>query len=156
MRLIGVDVGGTFTDLVYADTEAGETAVHKVSTTPDDPSRGVVAGLTALCDKYAIPRETIDTVFHGTTIATNAILEHDGAVTGMITTGGYRDILHIGRHQRPQHYSIMQDIPWQARPFVKRSNSRNCGKMSALDVTNAPGISSATISAARRSCSGLR
>ena len=79
MRLIGVDVGGTFTDLVYADTEAGETAVHKVSTTPDDPSRGVVAGLMALCDKYGIPRETIDMVFHGTTIATNAVLEHDGA-----------------------------------------------------------------------------
>ncbi len=87
MRLIGVDVGGTFTDLVYADTEAGRTAVHKISTTPDDPSRGVVQGLKALCDKYSIPRETIDTVFHGTTIATNAILEHDGAVTGMITTG---------------------------------------------------------------------
>src|SRR4029078_10983887 len=107
MRFIGVDVGGTFTDLVYADTDAGQTGVHKISTTPDDPSRGVVAGLTALCDKYGIPRDTIDTVFHGTTIATNAILEHDGAVTGMITTGGYRDILHIGRHQRPQHYSIM-------------------------------------------------
>ena len=124
MRLIGVDVGGTFTDLVYADTEAGETAVHKVSTTPDDPSRGVVAGLMALCDKYGIPRETIDVVFHGTTIATNAILEHDGAVTGMITTGGYRDILHIGRHQRPQHYSIMQDIPWQDRPLVKRRHRK--------------------------------
>src|SRR5258708_18734140 len=102
MRLIGVDVGGTFTDLVYADTDAGQTGVHKISTTPDDPSRGVVAGLTALCDKYNIPRETIDTVFHGTTIATNSILEHDGAVTGMITTGRYRDLLHIGRHQRPQ------------------------------------------------------
>ena len=124
MRLIGVDVGGTFTDLVYADTEAGSTGVHKVSTTPDDPSRGVVAGLMALCDKYGIPRETIDTVFHGTTIATNAILEHDGAVTGMITTGGYRDILHIGRHQRPQHYSIMQDIPWQDRPLVKRRHRK--------------------------------
>ncbi len=124
MRLIGVDVGGTFTDLVFADTEAGRTAVHKVSTTPDDPSRGVVQGLMALCDKYSIPRETIDTVFHGTTIATNAILEHDGAVTGMITTGGYRDILHIGRHQRPQHYSIMQDIPWQDRPLVKRRHRK--------------------------------
>ena len=124
MRLIGVDVGGTFTDLVYADTEAGRTAVHKISTTPDDPSRGVVQGLIALCDKYSIPRETIDTVFHGTTIATNAILEHDGAVTGMITTGGYRDILHIGRHQRPQHYSIMQDIPWQDRPLVKRRHRK--------------------------------
>ena len=124
MRLIGVDVGGTFTDLVYADTEAGQTGVHKISTTPDDPSRGVVAGLTALCDKYGIARDTIDTVFHGTTIATNSILEHDGAVTGMITTGGYRDILHIGRHQRPQHYSIMQDIPWQDRPLVKRRHRK--------------------------------
>ena len=124
MRLIGVDVGGTFTDLVYADTDAGSTAVHKISTTPDDPSRGVVQGLMALCDKYGIPRETIDVVFHGTTIATNAILEHDGAVTGMITTGGYRDILHIGRHQRPQHYSIMQDIPWQSRPLVRRRHRK--------------------------------
>lgn len=124
MRMIGVDVGGTFTDLVYADTEAGQTGaalgVHKISTTPDDPARGVVAGLLALCEKCKVPRETIDVVFHGTTIATNSILEHDGAVTGMITTGGYRDILHIGRHQRPQHYSLMQDIPWQDRPLVKR------------------------------------
>ena len=63
-------------------------------------------------------------VFHGTTIATNAMLEHDGAVTGMITTGGYRDILHIGRHQRPQHYSIMQDIPWQDRPLVRRRHRK--------------------------------
>src|SRR5204862_5314157 len=124
MRLIGVDVGGTFADLVYADTEAGQTGVHKISTTPEDPSRGVIAGLTALCDKYRIPRETIDVVFHGTTIATNSILEHDGAVPGMITTGGYRDILHIGRHQRPQHYSIMQDIPWQDRPLVKRRHRK--------------------------------
>jgi N-methylhydantoinase A len=49
-------------------------------------------------------------VLHGTTIATNAVLEHDGAVTGMVTTRGYRDIVHIGRHQRPQNYSIQQEI----------------------------------------------
>ena len=108
MRLIGVDVGGTFTDLVYADTEAGRTGVHKISTTPDDPSRGVVAGLAALCDKYAIPRETIDVVFHGTTIATNAILEHDGAVTGMrrgLLEGRRRATLpiHMGRW-RPRRW----------------------------------------------------
>lgn len=124
MKLIGVDVGGTFTDLVFADTEAGSTLIHKVPTTPDDPSRGVVSGLVALCEKYGIPRGAVDVVFHGTTIATNAILEHDGAVTGMITSGGYRDILHIGRHQRPQHYSIMQDIPWQDRPLVRRRHRK--------------------------------
>src|SRR5260370_8860882 len=102
MRFAGIDVGGTFTDLVYADTDAGATAVHKISTTPDDPSRGVVQGLMALCDKYDIPRETIDVAFHGTTIATNSILEHDGAVTGIIPTAGYRAIPHTSRHQRPK------------------------------------------------------
>jgi N-methylhydantoinase A/oxoprolinase/acetone carboxylase beta subunit len=124
MKLVGVDVGGTFTDLVFADTEDGGTLTHKVPTTPDDPSRGVVSGLIELCDRYGVPRQAIDVVFHGTTIATNAILEHDGAVTGMITTEGYRDILHIGRHQRPQHYSIMQDIPWQDRPLVRRRHRK--------------------------------
>jgi N-methylhydantoinase A len=124
MKLIGVDVGGTFTDLVFADTDAGSALIHKVPTTTDDPSRGVVAGLIALCEKHGIPRDAVDVVFHGTTIATNAILEHDGAVTGMITTSGYRDILHIGRHQRPQHYSIMQEIPWQDRPLVRRRHRK--------------------------------
>jgi N-methylhydantoinase A len=66
----------------------------------------------------------IEHVLHGTTIATNTLLTHDGAHTGMITTEGYRDIVHIGRHQRPQHYSIMQDIPWQARPLVKRRDRK--------------------------------
>src|SRR3954469_11227171 len=99
MRLIGVDVGGTFTDLVYADTEVGRTGVHKVSTTPDDPSRGVVAGLAALCDKYAIPRDTIGGVSHATTIPPTSILEHDGAVPGMTPPGGFRDTLHTARHQ---------------------------------------------------------
>ena len=120
MRLIGVDVGGTFTDIVFADTVAGRTLVHKVPTTPDDPSLGVVAGIAELCRVCELPRETIDHVLHGTTIGTNAVLEHDGAVTGMITTAGYRDIVHIGRHQRPQHYSIRQEIPWQNRPLVRR------------------------------------
>ena len=124
MRLIGVDVGGTFTDLVFADTEAGETLIHKVPTTPEDPSRGVVEGLIGLCQRHGIDRGSVDMVLHGTTIATNAILEHDGAATGMITTAGYRDILHIGRHQRPQHYSIMQEIPWQDRPLVRRRHRK--------------------------------
>ena len=79
MRLIGVDVGGTFTDLVFSDTETGQTAVHKVPTTPDDPSRGVMAGITELCAKSAIAARHHRHVFHGTTIATNAVLEYKGA-----------------------------------------------------------------------------
>src|SRR6516164_7588050 len=120
MYLIGVDVGGTFSDIVFADTESGRTLIHKTPTTRDDPSRGVISGMGELCGRFDLPRPAIDHVLHGTTIGTNAVLEHDGAVTGMITTAGYRDIVHIGRHQRPQHYSIRQEIPWQDRPLVRR------------------------------------
>ena len=120
MQLIGVDVGGTFTDLIFTDTDRDVTLIHKVPTTPDDPSIGAIAGLRDLCARHELDPAAIDHVFHGTTIATNAVLEHDGARTGMITNEGYRDILHIGRHQRPENYSIMQDIPWQDRPLVRR------------------------------------
>jgi N-methylhydantoinase A/oxoprolinase/acetone carboxylase beta subunit len=120
MKLIGVDVGGTFTDIVFTDTVTGRTIIHKAPTTPDDPSRGVVTGVSDLCERFGVVRREIDHVLHGTTIATNAVLEYKGAVTGMVTSAGYRDIIHIGRHQRPQHYSIMQEIPWQDRPLVRR------------------------------------
>jgi len=124
MRLIGVDVGGTFTDIIFTDTRSGNTYTHKTSTTPDDPSRGVVSGIRELCQRNSLPLAEIDHVLHGTTIATNAVLEHDGAVTGMITNEGFRDVLHIGRHQRPQNYSIMQDIPWQHTPLIKRRHRK--------------------------------
>ena len=120
MRLIGVDVGGTFTDAVCADTETDRLAIHKVPTSSDDPSVGVMRAITELCQHQTIPLDSIALIYHGTTIATNALLEYKGATAGMITTQGYRDILHIGRHQRPHHYSIQQEIPWQDRPLVRR------------------------------------
>ncbi len=120
MKLIGVDIGGTFTDVVFADTETNDIRIHKVPTTPDDPSRGMLGAVRELCERESIAPDEIGHLFHGTTIATNAVLTHDGARTGMITSEGYRDIVHIGRHQRPQHYSIRQEIPWQDRPFVRR------------------------------------
>ncbi|KIL44607.1 hydantoinase/oxoprolinase family protein [Jeotgalibacillus soli] len=122
MKLFGIDVGGTFTDVILSDTESGITEIHKVPTSLEDPSDGVVRGILELCERYNINKSEIDHVFHGTTIATNAILEYDGAKTGMLTTKGYRDIIHIGRHQRPENYSIMQEIPWQDRPLVQRRN----------------------------------
>src|SRR5262247_2510977 len=124
MKLIKVDVGGTFTDIVCTDTETRHTIIHKSPTTPDDPSHGVITGVGELCERFGLARGEIDHVLHGTTIATNAVLEYNGAVTGMVTSEGYRDILHIGRHQRPQHYSIMQDIPWQDRPLVRRRHRK--------------------------------
>ncbi len=122
MKLVGVDVGGTFTDVIFADTESGRTEIHKVPTTPDDPSDGVSTAISGLCERHNISPTEINHLLHGTTIATNAILQHDGAKTGMITTKNYRDILHIGRHQRPEHYSIMQEVPWQDRVLVRRQH----------------------------------
>lgn len=124
MKLIGVDIGGTFTDLILTDVDRQQTWIHKVPTTVADPSVAMMEGIGVLCDRSGITPAEIDHVLHGTTIATNTLLTHDGAKVGMITTQGYRDIVHIGRHQRPQHYSIMQDIPWQARPLVQRRHRK--------------------------------
>lgn len=120
MIVLGVDVGGTFTDLILADLDQQKLTIHKTASTPSNPAIAVVDGLKAICTKAGIAVSDIDSMFHGTTVGTNAMLQNDGAVTGMITNDGFRDVLHIGRHQRPQHYSIMQDLPWQNRPLIKR------------------------------------
>ena len=105
MNVIGVDVGGTFTDLIWADTITGAQVIHKVPSTPDDPVLAVMTGARELCSLAGIAPAGVDFVLHGTTIATNAVLEHRGARTGMIINDGFRDILHIVRHQRPEHCS---------------------------------------------------
>jgi N-methylhydantoinase A len=124
MKILGVDIGGTFTDLYFVDTEDEEKTVHKVSTTPADPSTGALDGVREICDLTGTTPGDIDYVLHGTTIATNAVLEHEGVTTGMITTENYRDVVHIGRHQRPQNYSVQQDIPWQQHPLVERRHRK--------------------------------
>jgi N-methylhydantoinase A len=117
---IGIDVGGTFTDFFCFDHSNQQTFVYKIASTPDDPSQAVCTGLEALLTKYSIKPTEVSTIFHGTTVGTNSILEGKGAKVGLITNFGFRDILHIGRHQRPQHYSIGQEIPWQNRALIER------------------------------------
>ncbi len=117
---IGVDVGGTFTDLIYRDAKNGALGIHKVATTPQDPAQAVMQGIKELCALNQIDASDIVDVFHGTTTATNAVLENRGARAGLITNEGFRDVLHIGRHQRVEHYSIMQELPWQNRPLIQR------------------------------------
>ena len=119
MKRMGVDVGGTFTDFIYVD-DNGKVEVYKTSTTPHDPSIGMMEGINAICDKLDLKHDEIDDIFHGTTIATNMVLEHKGARAGMITTKGYRDIIHIARHKRPTNFSIVEDVPWQKYPVCKR------------------------------------
>jgi N-methylhydantoinase A/oxoprolinase/acetone carboxylase beta subunit len=120
MKRLGVDVGGTFTDLIYVDDEAGTILIHKLASTPDDPSRGTVQGIKELTERAQVTPADLGQVFHGTTIATNIVIEHNGATVGMITTEGYRDILHIARHKKPLNFSNYQDLPWQRYPLVRR------------------------------------
>ena len=120
MARVGVDVGGTNTDLVI-EADHG-VYFHKVASTPHDQSEGVLKGLSELCEQAGVKPDQIDLIVHGTTIATNITLEHNGAEVGMITTRNFRDILHIGRHKRPHNFSLHFDVPWQSQPLVKRRN----------------------------------
>lgn len=120
MARIGVDVGGTNTDLVL---ECGKGVFyHKVPTTLKNQSIGVVEGVRGICTKAGIDPTEVSMIVHGTTTATNITIEHNGAECGMITTHGFRDILHIGRHKRPCNFSLHFDVPWQSQPLVKRRN----------------------------------
>ncbi len=94
---LGVDVGGTFTDLLLFDTASGAFWRHKTPSTPHDSSEGILAGVTAICAKAGVTTGDIDYFLHGTTVATNAVLEGKGARVGLVTTEGYRHILQIAR-----------------------------------------------------------
>ena len=125
MIRVGVDVGGTFTDIVMERSGArGEQSifVHKVSSTPEDQSVGVVKGIVDVCKIAGVAPADVNVVFHGTTVATNMVIERKGADVGMITTRGFRDILHMARHKRPHNFSLQYDVPWQSMPLVKRRN----------------------------------
>ena len=120
MKRIGVDVGGTFTDLYFSDDDQRIAVVEKVPSTPHDPSEAVINGIKKLCEKAGVSLSEIDQLVHGTTVATNTALTHTGAEVGMITTEGFRDILHIARHKKPYNFSLQQDLPWQTKPLIKR------------------------------------
>src|SRR5215475_8816105 len=122
MIRVGVDVGGTFTDIILERTTDGErqVAVTKVPSTPQDQSEGVVTGILKVCGLASVAPGAIDAVFHGTTVATNMVIERVGAKVGMITMRGFRDILHMARHKRPHNFSLQFDVPWQSKPLVRR------------------------------------
>ncbi len=108
---IGVDTGGTFTDFVRIDAKGLST--HKVRSTPDDPSRAILEGLAALgldtAGAAAVAprlRPAPDDVVHGSTVATNAVLERKGARVALVATSGFEDVIHIGRQTRPELYNI--------------------------------------------------
>jgi N-methylhydantoinase A len=101
--VLGVDVGGTFTDFLLVDRDAGTYRVAKIPTTPADQSVGFLNGIGAL----EVAPDAIETIVHGTTIGTNAILERKGVACGLITTRGFRDVLELGRRTRPNAYGMI-------------------------------------------------
>ena len=111
MYRIGIDVGGTFTDFVLSEEQSGETTFHKVPSTPHDPSEAIATGIEALLRGSSITAAQVAHVGHGTTVATNLIIERKGAVTGLITTQGFRDVLEIGRQTRPHLYDYAVGKP---------------------------------------------
>ncbi|WP_298717572.1 hydantoinase/oxoprolinase family protein [uncultured Oceanisphaera sp.] len=126
MARIGVDVGGTNTDLILETTVKDSVGKgifeHKVPSTTEDQSIAVMRGILEICDKAGLDKREIELIVHGTTVATNISIEKNGAEVGMLTTKGFRDILHIGRHKRPHNFSLHFDATWQSSPLVKRRN----------------------------------
>ena len=114
---LGVDVGGTFTDATLIDEETGEVRVGKVPSTPRDPSEGFMEAVHRMVRESGVEPRAVSYVVHGTTVATNAIIEGKIARTGFITTEGFRDLLEIARQIRPSLYDLRFEKP---RPLVPR------------------------------------
>ena len=118
--LIGIDVGGTFTDFHARNEATGEVRLFKHPSTPDNPARAILDGLAALCAEHAIAAPDIGRISHGTTVATNTLIQRTGARVALITTRGFRDLLEIGRQTRPHMYDLQLDHPAPLVPRERR------------------------------------
>ncbi|MEX2542071.1 MAG: hydantoinase/oxoprolinase family protein [Trueperaceae bacterium] len=114
---VGLDIGGTFTDLVLLDRTNDQLQLHKCLTTPDDPAVGALQGLQELLAMAGVELTQVDAVIHGTTLVTNAVIERRGRPTGLLTTRGFRDVLEMGHEQRYDIYDLFLNYP---EPVVPR------------------------------------
>ena len=141
--ITGIDVGGTFTDLFYSSDGVTVDRVLKVPSTPDDPSRGLIDAL----DAAGIDPLTLDIILHGTTIATNAVIERKGARTALITTEGFRDILELGRRDRQRMYGLTGTqnplIPRRMRWEVRERMNHKGQIITPLDEGQLAGLAAA-------------
>ncbi len=117
---VGVDVGGTFTDFFAASVADGTLRYFKHPSTPHNPGEAIVSGLTEMCAALGIDPAEILRVCHGTTVATNALIQRRGGSVAMITTAGFRDLLEIGRQTRPHMFSLQADQPAPLVPRERR------------------------------------
>ena len=150
MYRIGIDVGGTFTDLVAVD-DLGKATLEKVPSTPDDPSIGVLAGLDRLAETLGESRVTLlaetERIVHGTTVATNALLERRGARVGLLTTEGHRDVIEMREGLKDDRYNLRMPPPI---PLVPRARRLGVKERIRFDGGVATPLSRASVEAAAR------
>ena len=118
--IIGIDVGGTFTDLHAFDSESGVSHIHKVPSTPAEPAKAVMAGLSQMAAAHSIDLAEVSRLSHGTTVATNSLIQGKGGNVALVTTKGFRDLLEIGRQIRPHMFDFQADYPAPLVPRERR------------------------------------
>ncbi|MBV8769334.1 MAG: methylhydantoinase, partial [Hyphomicrobiales bacterium] len=136
---IGFDIGGTFTDFILLDPARSQIDLHKSLTTPQDPSVGALEGIEELLARAGVVLCDVETIVHGTTLVTNALIERRGAVLGLITTEGFRDILEMGTEQRYDIYDLFLRypeplVPRRRRLEVKERLDRDGNVVEPLDL----------------------
>lgn len=140
MFRIGIDVGGTFTDFVMANTTTGALSYFKVPSSPSDPSVAIAQGTSEMLQHFGVQPNEVEYFGHGTTVATNMVIERRGVTTGLITTRGFRDVLAIGRQTRPAlyDYAVQKPAPLVRRHRRLEIDERLCAdgeEIRALDET---------------------
>ncbi|MER8734352.1 hydantoinase/oxoprolinase family protein [Mesorhizobium sp. M1227] len=116
---IGIDVGGTFTDFFAVNAKTGMSVSFKRPSTPENPATAIIEGLAELAMARGVPQATISRLCHGTTVATNTLIQRKGAAVALLTTDGFKDLIEIGRQVRPKIYDLQADFP---SPVVDRKN----------------------------------
>jgi N-methylhydantoinase A len=127
---IGVDIGGTFTDFALFDDANSTIAIHKQLTTPDDPARSVLEGVVAILSDNDVPISAVESVSHGTTLVTNALIERKGSATGMLVTANFLDVPDMAREQRYDLFDLRLTFP---EPLVPRYQRREIDERVAYD-----------------------
>ena len=122
---VGVDIGGTFTDLVMINSTTGRLFNEKVLTTPDDPSQCVLQGVGKILESNGVSASNVQQIIHGTTLVANAIIERRGAAVALITTKGFGDIQEIGTELRYDTYDLFMEtpVPLVPRPVYHQKRS---------------------------------
>src|SRR2546421_6265559 len=142
--MIGVDVGGTFTDFCAFDDADDRIVLHKVAPTPANPAQAVIAGLRELGARHGIDLGAITRLSHGTTVATNALIQRRGGKVALVGTEGFRDLIEIGRQIRPHVFSLQQDDP---APLVPRELRFEAAERITADASAVKSLTANALSA---------